>query len=133
MSFVQVRAQLSIEELLEAVSQLSKPDLEQLVQQALALRAQRQAPSLPHAEAELLQKINQGIPPQTQDRYTTLIAKRKAAALTTDEYAELLQLTDHIENLEARRMEYLTELARLRQVSLDNLMQQLGVRPPEYA
>lgn len=133
MSFVQVEAQLSVEELSKAVSQLSKPDLERLVQQALALRAQRQAPSLPHTEAELLHKINQSIPPELQQRYDGLISKRKAETLTPEEHTELLQLTDRIENLEAQRIVYLTELAQLRQTTLSELMEQLGIQPPDYA
>lgn len=131
MSFVQV--QLSTEELLKAVSQLSKSDLDRFVQQTLELRAQRSAPSLPRAEAELLQKINQSIPPEIQQRYERLTTKRKAETLTPEEHAELLQLTDGIEHLDAQRITYLTELARLRQTSLSELMEQLGIHPPEYA
>ncbi len=131
MSFVQV--QLSTEELLKAVSQLSKSDLDRFVQQTLELRARRSAPSLPQAEAELLQKINQSIPPEIQQRYETLITKRKAETLTPEEHTELLQLTGGIEHLEAQRITYLTELARLRRTSLGELMEQLGIHPPEYA
>lgn len=62
MPTVQVEIQLSSEKLLKAVEQLSLPDLEQFVSQVLALQAQRRANNLPQAEAELLLKINQGIP-----------------------------------------------------------------------
>ena len=132
MSFVRVQAQLPIEELLQAVGQLSQTDLERFVQQALILRAQRQAPSLPRAEAELLQKANQSIPAEIQRRYDALIAKRKAETLTPEEYAELLQLTDRVENLAAQRVTYLTELAQLRHTTLSELMRQLGIRAPNY-
>ncbi len=133
MSFVQIQAQLSTEELLKAVGQLSKSDLDQFVQQTIALRAQRQAPSLPHTEAELLQKINQGIASEIQQRYDALITKRRAEILTSEEHAELLQLTEHIENLDAQRMACLTELAQLRQTSLVKLMEQLDIQSPDYA
>ena len=133
MPIVQVEAQLSTDELLEAVGQLSQPELEQFAFQIIALRAQRQAPSLPQAEAVLLLKIDQGLPPEVQKRYDELTAKRRAESLTPDEYDELLRLTGQIENLEARRMEYLVELARLRRTSLAKLMENLGIRPPAYA
>ena len=123
---------MSTKELLKAVSQLSKSDLDRFVQQTLEVRAQRSAPSLPQAEAELLQKVNQSILPEIQQRYETLITKRIAETLTPEEHAELLQLTDSIEHLEAQRMTYLTELARLRRTSLSELMEQLGIHPPGY-
>jgi hypothetical protein len=132
MPIVQVEARLSTDELLKAVGQLSKSELEQFASQIIALRAQRQAPSLPQTEAELLLKINQGVPPEVQKRYDELIAKRRAESLAPEEYDELLHLTDQTENLEARRMEYLTELAHLRHTSLAKLMENLGIRPPAY-
>lgn len=132
MPLVQVEARLSTDELLKAVGQLSRPELEQFAVQIITLRAQRRAPSLSQAEAELLLKINQGLPPEVQKRYNELVVKRRAESLTPDEYDELLRLTDQAENLEARRMEYLAELARLRQTSLVKLMKNLGIRPPAY-
>jgi len=133
MPVIQVEAQVPTDELLKAVGRLSQPDLEQFVFQVIALRAQRQAPGLPHAESELLLKINEGVPSDIQKRYNELIAKRQAEALTPDEYEELLQMTQQVEKLEVRRVEYLAELARLRGTSLTALMENLGIRPPAYA
>jgi len=133
MSTVHVEAQLSSDELLKAIQQLSLPELEQFVSQVIALQAQRKAPSLPHAEAELLIKINQGVAFEIQKRYDELIAKRRAETLTPDEHDELLRLTDQIEQLEAHRVEYLSKLAHLRRTSLTELMQNLDIRPPAYA
>ena len=118
MSTVKVEIQLSSQELLKAVEQLSLTDLEQFVSQVLLLQAQRKANSLPQAEAELLQKINQGIPSDTQKNYDELIAKRQAETLTPEEHSELLRLTEQIEKLQAQRLESLAELARLRKTSL---------------
>ena len=84
-------------------------------------------------ESELLQKINQSIPVETKDRYDALITKRKAETLTPQEHTELVQLTDHVENLDAQRMAHLTELAQLRQTTLVKLMEQLDIQPPDYA
>ena len=132
MPTVQVEAQLSFDELLKAVEQLSLPELEQFVLQVIALQARRKAPSLPQDEAKLLLKINQGVPPDIQKRYDELIAKRRAETLTPDEHSELLRLTDQVEETEAKRMEYMAELARLRKTSLTALMKDLGIRPPAY-
>lgn len=132
MPIVQVEARLSTDELLKAAGQLNQRELEQFAFQVIALRAQRQAPSLPQAEAELLLKINQGVSPEVQKRYDELIAKRRAESLTPNEYEELLHLAGQTEKLEARRMEHLAELARLRRISLTDLMGNLGIRSPAY-
>ncbi len=132
MPIVQVEARLSTDELLKAVAQLSQIEFEQFAFQIIALRAQRQAPSLPQDETRLLVKINQGVPPEVQERYNELIDKRRAESLVSDEYDELSRLTNQVENLEARRVEYLAELARLRGLSLTKLMKNLGIGSPAY-
>lgn len=132
MSTVKLEVHLSSEELLKAVEQLSQPDFEQFVSQVIALQAQRKASNLPQAEAELLLKINQGIPSDTQKYYEELIGKRDAETLTSEEHIELLNLTQQIEKLQAKRIEYLSELARLRVISLTALMENLGSQTQMY-
>ncbi|KAB8314501.1 STAS/SEC14 domain-containing protein [Tolypothrix campylonemoides VB511288] len=127
MSIVKVEVQLSSEELLKAVEQLNLSELEQFVSQVLVLQAQRKATRLPQAEAELLIKINQGIPSNIQRDYEELIAKREDEIFTDDEHQKLLQLTEKIEQMQAQRIENLAELARLRGISLTALMENLGI------
>ncbi len=83
-------------------------------------------------ESELLQKINQGIPPKLQQRYNELITKRNSETLTDKEYDELLRLTDQIEKLEAERVEYLKELTFIRKTSLTVLLEELKIQAPNY-
>ncbi|AFZ23416.1 hypothetical protein Cylst_1106 [Cylindrospermum stagnale PCC 7417] len=132
MSTVKVEVQLSSEELLKAVEQLSHADLEKFVSQVISLQAQRKASRLPADEAELLIKINQGIPSDIQTIYDKLITKRQAETLTTEEHRELLGLTEQMEKLQAQRIEYLAELARLRGISLTVLMENLGIQTQIY-
>lgn len=118
MATVEVRSQVSLDELLNGVAQLDTPALEHFVSQVLTLRARRIAPSVPKEEAELLQQINQGLPPDVQQRYDELTAKRRAETLTPEEHQELLALVDRIEQADAERVQALTELAQLRNVSV---------------
>lgn len=83
--------------------------------------------SLAPVEAELLQKVNLGLPDQVWARYHELLARRRAGTLSREEQGELVAVSDRIEEANARRMSHLTELARLRGVSLENLVTQLGV------
>jgi hypothetical protein len=62
MTSVQITSQINIEleQLLNGVAQLETADLEKLAEQIALLLAQRKVISLPHHEAGLLQRINQG-------------------------------------------------------------------------
>jgi hypothetical protein len=132
MPTVQVKAQLSSDDLLLAAEQLNPPELEKLVWRIIALQAHRKAPGLSKDESELLLKINQGVPPDLQQRCDALIAKRQSETLTPGEYDELLRLTDQVEKLDAKRMEYLKKLAYIRRTSLRALMEELHIQAPAY-
>jgi hypothetical protein len=131
MPTLHVEAQISPDELLQAVDQLGMADLERFVAHVLALRARRAAPSLPPEEAALLLRINRGLPEDVRDRLRRLREKSEDEVLTPDEHAELLALVARVEALEVERMEDLSRLARLRGVSLPTLMDDLGIRPPD--
>lgn len=132
MPTVQVEAQLTTEELLRAVQQLSKNDLNHFVHQVVNLRAKQQAPSLSKNESDLLQKINQGLPKELQETYNKLLEKRQGEELTPEEHKELLNLSNRVEKLEAKRVEYLAEMARLRQTNMSDLIKTLGIQSPAY-
>ncbi len=124
---------MSLDELLNAANQLNETDLEEFLNQILLLRARRKVSTLPSAEASLLMQINQGVPTDLHQRYRALITKRDAEILSDPEYEELLDLSDRIELLTAQRVEALVNLAALRQISLLELMDDLGIQPPTYA
>jgi len=132
MPTVKVKAQLTADDLLQAVKQLDPSELEGFVWQIIAFQAHRKAKGLSKEESELLIKINQGIPPVIQERYDKLIVKRQSETLTPGEYDELLRLTDQIEKLDAERVEYLKELVCIRQTSLTALMEELDIQTPNY-
>lgn len=130
MTTVKVEAQLTLDELVKAVEQLSLPELEQFVSQAIALQSQRKAPSLSKDEAKLFRQINQAVPAEVQQRYDELIEKRRLETLMPDEYNELLRLTDTVEVQQALAIEAMAQLAIIRQISLADLMAQLGIQAP---
>jgi hypothetical protein len=127
MPTIQIEANLSFEQLLNVARQMSRQELAQFADRVLLLRAQREARVLPNAEAELLLKINHPVPAALQGRYEELLKRRDARTLSAAEHEELLQLTDQVELLEAERVKHLIELAQVRQVSLDDVMKQLGL------
>jgi hypothetical protein len=84
-------------------------------------------------EAELWQEINAGWSVESWQRYHDLVAKRRAETLTEDEYTELADLTNEREVAHASRIERLFELADLRQTTIEDVMDQLGIKAPGYA
>lgn len=130
MPTIHVEARVSGDDLLDAARQLGPAEFEQFMAKVLDLRAERAAPRIPAAEADLLLRINAGLPDDLRRRYDDLAAKRGAETLTPDEYAELLRLTENVERRQADRVAALAELARLRGVSLAAVMNQLGIRAP---
>jgi hypothetical protein len=127
------KVNIELDEVLDSVAQLEIAELGQFAFQVNSVLARRKAPSLPEQEAELLQRINQGVAPTALQRYDELNAKRQDETLTPEEHQELLALITRIEEADAERLKHLVELAQLRGVSLDALMDQLGIHPPTYA
>ena len=133
MSTVQVRTELFFDELLHAVEQLNLPDLEKLRSRITSVQARRKAPSLSRNESKLLLKINQGLSPDVQMRFDTLVAKRQAETIAPNELQELIILTDQIEESDAERAANIAKLAQIRGVSFSDMMEELAIRPPAYA
>lgn len=82
---------------------------------------------LSQQETALLSQINVGLPQVTWRRFHELNGKRQAETLATPEHAELLDLINQVELYGAKRLGYLNQLAKLRGVTLDEVMAQLGI------
>lgn len=115
------------DQLLQTVAGLSNKELENFVNQAIVLKAKRNAPNSPKLEAELLSKINKGLSSKLQNRFDDLAEKLDAETITPKEREEFLKLTDKIEKQDAKRIELLGKLAEVRQITLDDLMKDLEI------
>jgi hypothetical protein len=88
-----------------------------------------------HQQASVQSVINRSvldcfdIPPATLAQYHSLIAKRQAETLTSDEHQELINLNTQIETLNVQRIQALIQLADRRNQSLPDLMESLGINP----
>ncbi len=129
MSQITVQTQLPFEQLIQTVEQLDASELEQLIAQAIRVQNKRKILSLPNDQSLLLQQITQCIPINLQKRYDFLIGKRQDNTLTDEEYQELINLGVHIEAIDVKRLENLTELATLRQMSLNSVIEEFQLQP----
>jgi len=125
--------EIDLDEVLQGLARLGTKELEQFVEKVMALQAQHRAPSLSKDETELLQQINCGLPADIRQRYDELNAKLHDETITPQGHEELLTLIDRIELADAERMQRLVALAQIRGVSVDTLMEQLGIRRTTYA
>lgn len=90
-------------------------------------------PHLSRSETELLQRINEGLPEATWERYEALKKKRDAETLTETEHAELIRLVNEVEGWNVRRLEWVAELAKQRGVRFQDLVRELGLGPASHA
>jgi len=85
---------------------------------------------LPAAESELLLRINGGPDGLDWGRYHALLARDRDETITPNEPAELIAMIHAVEKANAERIHHLIELARLRGVSLDSLLESLNIHSP---
>ena len=74
-----------------------------------------------------MQKINTGLPNKLLKQYNILQEKRINENLTKKEHTGLLKLTEKIEEFDIERMKTLIELAKIRNITLNKLSEQLGL------
>lgn len=117
----------SADKLLQATATLSSAELEKFVNQAIILKAKRNAPNISQDEAELLSEINKGLTPQEQKRFDELAEKLEAETMTETENREFLRLTDKVEKQDARRIEMVGKLAEIRKQSFSEIVKELGI------
>ena len=120
---------LSPTELVANAARLVPQDLEYVVQKLVALRASRQVAGLNDAESVLMEKINRSLPAAQLQHFQYLDERRRDEMLTATEHTELLTLIIEMEKLNVERVQYLTTLAQLRNVTVRELIQQLGLLP----
>jgi len=127
MPVIQVKAQISAQELIDAAEQLDGPELETVAERLLMIRAERRAPHLTKQETELFDIINYRRPPEAQARFDLLIKRRQAHKITAEELAELITMTDQSEMQAAERVRAVSELAEHRGLTFQKMWQQLGL------
>lgn len=120
--------------LLEVVEQLNPSELNTVEKHLRAVKAKRKAIlALTSEEKRRLAEIVREVPEEKRSRYSALVDKQRDETLQDAEREELVRLSDWMELVEVKRLEYLAELARQRNVPLLTLMDVLGIKSPSYA
>lgn len=123
---------LSSKQILDAVKGLPSKEFEDFVKKILVIRANSQTKKNHTNETEILKKIYRKFSAEKLIQLRYFKQKRQTSELTEIEYAELASLTDSLEEFHAQRMKNLVKLAKMRGLSLEETMQQLGISLPDY-
>ncbi len=118
---------LSINTIYHELEGLDKRSLDTFIDNILSLRVRREFSDRQVQESQLLLKINKGLSLKESERYQLLNKKRFDEIISEEEYLELEKLVNKIEKLNVTRLKHLTILARLRNVSVRELMTQLNL------
>jgi hypothetical protein len=117
--------EITTENLLNAVVQMPEKEFNRFVENARKLRTKNKNST---KEAELIYKINSVFENFPRQRYDELNAKFESNTLSKDEYEELLGLSDKSEILNAKRLGYIAEIAKIRHQTLEEVMHSLGIK-----
>jgi hypothetical protein len=79
-------------------------------------------------EDQLLQRVQLEVYPLELEEYYRLIELGKRECLTEAEQARRIELTHRVEIAHAERMKYVAAPARLRGISLEEMMMELGMQ-----
>lgn len=133
---IKSNVKVGMEEVLKAAASLETPELEVFFQKIAELVVQRKSPVLPSQEAELLVKINEpALSNEAQAEYTCLYKKLQLETINENEYEQLSQLMQKVEQKGVERLKYLIELSKLTNTTLVELMTELKIQhisPPVY-
>lgn len=131
MATVQINADLTPDTILEAVKQFSPEELDEFTLKVHTIRAQRTTPHLSQREAELLKQVNEGLPQDELRPLQELRQKLETGTITETERAKYLQLTEKLEQYDVKRLAWLIELAQLRNQTVAELIDSLGLHPSD--
>ncbi|WP_146199255.1 STAS/SEC14 domain-containing protein [Arcicella aurantiaca] len=120
----------TVSTLFHEVERLDNRSLDAFIDNVISLRVRRDTSSKQKEEAELLEKINRSLSLKQVERFRELNQKRIEENIAESELVELTVLLEKTEKLNVNRLKYLSLLARLRNISVRDLMNQLGISNP---
>ena len=121
---------LSSQQIITSVQTMPLDELEKLVGNVLAVRAERVAPHITGEESKLLRKIQKTLPKKSLLKMKELQSLRDNDELSQNGFSELAELIEKLEIIHAERMNAVSDLAELRGVTLQTAMQQIGLSLP---
>ena len=124
--------EISTENLLGIVLQMPEKDFNQFIEKARKLRQKSVKTEWTKREIELIKQVNECVlSNEEQTRFDKLVKKRRAEKISQNELQELIDLTEKSENLNVERVKILLTLAKSKKINIDEVMEKLGIKPPQ--
>jgi hypothetical protein len=124
---------LTFDDILKSVSTLETNEIMQFMHEISKIVARRKVKALSLKESELLKNINESVSTKLQNQYETLAVKLNDETITEKEHQQLLKVIAKLEESKATKLEYMIELARLRNTTLKDVAHQLQAQTIFYA
>ncbi len=115
------------DELIEEIKRSQDKELDAFLERAWLVRAERSRPHLDAAQTNLLHQINATLPRDQQEQIAVLNQKMLDKQLTEPEHLELIALSQEAEKVQARRLEAVLELSKIRGVTPKQMLKKLGI------
>jgi replicative DNA helicase len=119
---------VGFDELIQSFTQLNSKDMDAFLKKLNQVTSQNSKISSSSEEDILLQQIKEIIPASVLRRFNQLQSKQNNLTITDKEQSEILVLTDFIEEKSAERLLLISALAKIRQVSVLELIKQLKLK-----
>ncbi len=120
--------QVGIDDLVQGISRLNTTELTSFFEHLNRAIGGQKSLSPFGEEAILLKQIKAMIPMSVIKRFKELQLKHNNNIISEKEREEILLITDFIEQKSAERVALLASLAKIRQVSLPDLMKQINLK-----
>lgn len=123
MPTLELKTELSKNDLLKGVEQLESVELDEFIREVLKIKANRQNDSGSLKEDELVLILSHNLNKKEQIRYNELINKRKNYSISDEELLELIEMNDLVEQMTVERTKAIIELAKLKKVSTEDIIE----------
>lgn len=130
MSKTQAQPAFDTEAALAKAANMNIQELEDFVRKLNRVIFQKKSVDTTFRQRELLRLINQTVlPRENRALYLQLVQKLESDSITEAERAHFLRLTEEEETLRNERVKMLIELAHLKNIPLNQLMEEMGLQP----
>lgn len=119
---------ISFDELIQSVSRLDSMDLTVFLNKLNQMTSQQSNHVILQQEKKLIQQIKDIIPLSVLHRFKQLQDKLHKQTITDKEQSEMLLVTDFIEEKSAERILLLSTLAKIRNISILELISELKLK-----
>ncbi len=125
------KANIEINQIKSLFPKLSTNDLEEFLLEIKTIIGSRKNSKKGNKEIELIEKLNETVLPESSIlAYQAIINKRATNELSEDEQTQLDKLIEEDLILQTKRIHILGELAKLRNKTVAEVMEGLGLQTP---